>query len=204
MKKNKMFILGLLTLFVAVLSLSLVSGTYAKYTSTTTGSDTAKVAKWSWEVNSTDLPNATNLITFDLFNTIKDTADGSDESDVKSGLIAPGTKGSFVLDIKNLSEVNGTIKVIVKVYHESHVQYMPIELRIEGVDGTTNTTATESEKSVIFESNLTTLAMESGNKQVTVNWQWQFESGHDDLDTQLGVAEPNFTAECTLIFTQVD
>ena len=41
MKKNKIFTLGLVITFVFVVSLTLVSGTFAKYTSTVTGNDSA-------------------------------------------------------------------------------------------------------------------------------------------------------------------
>ena len=46
MKRNKLFILGICTVMVALVSLSLVSGTWAKYTSTVSGSSAARVAKW--------------------------------------------------------------------------------------------------------------------------------------------------------------
>ena len=49
MKKNKIFTLGLAIAFVFVLSLTLVSGTFAKYTSTVTGKDSAAVAKWAFK-----------------------------------------------------------------------------------------------------------------------------------------------------------
>lgn len=185
MKKNKMLFLGLITVFVAVLSLSLVSGTYAKYTSTATGSDTATVAQWAWVVEGANVP-ATNTFTFDLFNTIKDT-DGSAETDVVAGKVAPGTTGSFELDVTNNSEVTGKLSVVLVISHDCTdplvVSYQPIQYTIS-------------------DSELSFAAGES--KTITFNWAWAFESGNDELDTKLGQLAPTFTATVTLTFVQVD
>ena len=82
MEKNKTMKMILITLLIAMIALVLVSGTYAKYTSSASGSDTARVAKWSFIVGGADTVTE-NTFTFDLFKTIKDT-DGEDEVDVIS------------------------------------------------------------------------------------------------------------------------
>ena len=55
--------LGAILLMVCV-----ISGTMAKYKSTAIGSATVTVAKWSVEVNGTDIAK-NNAVTFDLFKT---------------------------------------------------------------------------------------------------------------------------------------
>lgn len=188
MKKNKMLFLGLITVFVAVLSLSLVSGTYAKYTSTVTGTDNAQVAKWAWVVEEANVP-ATNTFTFDLFNTIKDTG-GVDETHVVAGKVAPGTTGSFELNVTNNSEVAGKLSIVLAISHNgsdssdpSVATYQPIQYTIS--DSEPAFAAGES-------------------KAITFNWAWAFESAHDELDTKLGQLAPTFTATVTLTFVQVD
>lgn len=100
MKKNRLFMLGLVTVFVAVLSLTLVSSTFARYTSTITGGDTAKVAKWDVKVNGSSTNIASNL-----WDTIVDTTDGNPDDHVTADRVAPGTKGSYQLTLTNDSEV---------------------------------------------------------------------------------------------------
>ncbi len=80
MKKNRLFVLGLVTVFVALVSLTFVSSTWAKYTTTVSGTDQARVAYWGFE--------ETDTLEWDLFDAVY-------EDDVKSedgdNLIAPGT-----------------------------------------------------------------------------------------------------------------
>ena len=83
MKKNRMMRLAAFLLVCVLLTTSVISGTYAKYVSTTTDSDSARVAKWGF---------GTASIAFeDLFAaSYENVAAGSDEL----AIIAPGTAGS--------------------------------------------------------------------------------------------------------------
>lgn len=105
MKRNKLFLLGLFVVFAAVLSLSLVSSTFARYTSTNNGSDTARVAKWGVEIT---------VGSFDAFAAEyeKDDASATAISDVSvaaadsKNVLAPGTTKDLVgLDIAGEPEV---------------------------------------------------------------------------------------------------
>ena len=66
MKKNRMMRIAAFLLVAALLSICVVSGTYAKYTSTISGSDSARVAKWDIKVGGTTA-NSQATFTFDLF-----------------------------------------------------------------------------------------------------------------------------------------
>lgn len=209
MKKNKMLFLGLITVFVAVLSLSLVSGTYAKYTSTATGSDTATVAKWAWKVNTNDVPNAENKVTFNLFETILDTDTGSADDDVKAELIAPGTKGSFVLTITNNSEVSGEVTIAIEISHNGSTKYMPLKLTVTGTDAAVTPAVDHDLKKVTANGNAEfALSPSPVTKTVTVSWEWPFSTdvATDVKDTALATEGtlPTFTANVTLTFEQVD
>ena len=87
MKKNRLFVLGLVTVFVALVSLTFVSSTWAKYTTTATGSDQARVAYWGFEQNTLTLDN--------LFEDVYDHV----EDDV-TDIIAPGTSSSQTITFK--------------------------------------------------------------------------------------------------------
>lgn len=110
-------------LAVSLLTTCVISGTMAKYTSTASGSDTARAAKWSILVNDTEIATATpQTLNFDLFGTVGDanpeTVDeinnDADVMDPEAGgttIIAPGTGGYFELEITNKSEVTADISI---------------------------------------------------------------------------------------------
>lgn len=204
MKKNKVLLLGIITVFVAIFSLTLVSGTWAKYTSTVSGTDTAQVAKWAWKVNDQNVVAgaAQEALVFDLFNTIKDT-DGAAETDVKENLIAPGTSGSFAVKIENASEVTGKYAIEFTVKQTSatgaeETVTIPLEY---SVDGGANWSPTLN---AISASDATKLAV-GRNATVTIKWRWNFEGeDNDGTDTNLGLKAPSIIVTATLTFTQVD
>lgn len=83
MKKNRMMRLAAFLLVCVLLTTSVISGTYAKYVSTTTDSDSARVAKWGFGTASIAFEN--------LFAaSYENVAAGSDDM----AIIAPGTAGS--------------------------------------------------------------------------------------------------------------
>ena len=189
MRKNRLFILGIFTVMVALVSLSLVSGTWAKYTSTVSGTDTAKVAKWAWTYNGTALTASPSALTFNLLETRYDNDHASNEEDVKAGLIAPGTSGSFTLEFVNNSEVTANYAVSF-VVNENGV---PLEWSTDGSTWSTDLANIAATK----------LTMEGGNKTETIHWRWAFD-GDDAVDTGLGFTTPEISVTVNVTFTQVD
>ena len=83
MKKNKMMRLASILLVCVLLSTSMISGTFAKYTTSIDSSDTARVAYWGFQsTNSMDLSG--------LFAASYDNVKAENLKDV----MAPGTQGS--------------------------------------------------------------------------------------------------------------
>ncbi len=157
MKNKKMSILAVLVMLVVVTAYS-VSGTYARYTSTFTGSaSTATVAKWAIELND----STEQTFNFDLFKTIKD-SNGSEETDVAAGLIAPGTKGEFTIKLANKSEVNAEYTIDFAQTGTT----LPLEFKVNGVAGLTNITATPINM--------------NGEATILVEWEWPFNATGDD------------------------
>ena len=185
MKKNRMMRLASILLVCVLLSTSVISGTFAKYTSSATTNDSAKVAKWSVLVNDEDVAGTTEKsITIDLFNTVLDTKTGEKETDIEANdgtLIAPGTKGSFVIELTNSSEVNATYDLVFTVENEDEI---PIEF----------TGLADADDAAIGMGE---------TKSVTVEWVWAFE-GDDVLDTTLGMEEAVIEVTADIVFTQVD
>ena len=94
MKDNKLVKVFLIALLIVMVGLILVSGTYAKYTTTFTGSDTATVAKFKVSSNTT-------AETFDLFKTAKEVDGTTADAEVVNGKVAPGTGGKFDIQLTN-------------------------------------------------------------------------------------------------------
>ena len=87
MKKNKMMRTASALLVATLLSTSVIAGTFAKYTTSAEGSDTARVAKWGFD-------RATTISLDNLFSkTYTDTTNGQTVS-ASTDVIAPGTSGS--------------------------------------------------------------------------------------------------------------
>jgi len=201
---NKLVKFTSFVLLVTIVAVSLVSGTFAKYTSTATASATATVAKWSLKVNDTEIAVTGDheTIEFDLFETILDTNTGDDdeattgEADVKETLIAPGTQGSFALKVDNLSEVNAVYSI---AFAQTGMDGVPLQYSVDGADW----------KNAIADINVTDaeLAMENGTETITVYWQWPFE-GNDTatgIAAQTGtVANKEVKVTATITATQVD
>ena len=199
MKKNTMLRTASILLVAVLLTTCAISGTFAKYTSTAAGSDAARVAKWDIDVEGTGIES--KVFTFDLFNTVIDTDTDAAETDVKVGtnetIIAPGTKGSFEINLTNASEVNATYDI---AYTISNTAGIPLQFSLDE-----NTWETD-----IAELNVTgqAIAMTSGTAAVTVYWMWAYTDDTtqgDEFDTSLGLnGEYTVTVTATVTATQVD
>ena len=86
LKTNKAMRLGSVMLVLALLTTCAISGTFAKYTTESSGSDTARVAKWGIGTSSISLDN--------LFSATYQNVQSSTSKDV----IAPGTSGEATFE----------------------------------------------------------------------------------------------------------
>ena len=203
----------------------LISGTMAKYTSTASGSDTARVAKWSIKVNEQEIAtNTSQGITFDLFETIGDDWDGlGDGAIVVNGVdgeknIAPGRGGVFEVNVENESEVTAHIDVDL---NESKTNNIPI---VYSLDGTNYYTLDQLNNFGVVDGGLKDgVELKAGESQAfDIYWAWAFDDdavydlglgsnpSSDNHDTDLGIlaqtdgSEPKITIEANVIATQVD
>ena len=203
MKTNTMMRVASVLLVAVLLSTCAIAGTYAKYVSTTTGTDSARVATWDFKVNGTKANS--NTFTFDLFKTILDT-DGSSEGDINPAdgtIIAPGTKGSFDIILKNDSEV--TAKYAID-YTVTNTNDIPVEFSVDGEHW-------DADLADVTAGDATKLAAKTGTTTITVQWRWAFERGDTDdakntnntADTTLGLAgEAVLSVQAVITVEQVD
>lgn len=87
MKKNKIMRFASALLVLAMLTTCVISGTFAKYTTSTEGTDKARVAYWGF-----DQPAATTIDLFD--GTYNNVVAASGDVDGFSNVVAPGTSKS--------------------------------------------------------------------------------------------------------------
>ena len=174
-KKNHTMRIAAGVMTAALLSTCAISSTFAKYTSESTGTATARVAKWDILFGEGET-TMSETFTFDLFSTLYDPTANSPETDVKTGddvtRIAPGTQGSFAVKITNNSEVTATYEIDYTVTNSASI---PVQF---SVDNGTSWTDDLTDVAAV------TLAMGS-SETITVQWKWEF-SGNDSTDTGLG------------------
>lgn len=195
MKKNRIFILGIVTMFVAILSLTLVSGTLARYTSSGKGYDEIQVAKWDVKIQGTKITSVDpQAQEFDLFDTVNYDEGGDD---VVNGKIAPGTDGMFSFTVNNSSEVNAKYNVVF----DANTYGVPLEWSTSGEDDTWKTDLSQlniSDKELDM----------NATDNVVIYWRWVFEvdAAGNVTDTGLGSVDtpvkPRVTI--TVTFNQVD
>lgn len=185
---NKLLQFTNIVLLITIFAIILVAGTYAKYTSSASGTDATVVAKWSFKVNGEEIAveGDAKTVNFGLFDTIND-SNGDEETDVKEGLIAPGTQGAFEFELKNTSEVTTKYDIKLNVDNIN----IPLEFSFDG----------ETWKSDTDDLVATDIMAIGATKNVVVSWRWAF--GEDVVtDATLGAQTVNIDASITA--TQVD
>lgn len=219
MKKNKLFIIGLVTVFVALLSLTLVSSTFAKYVTTGTGSASARVAKWGFKEVTMNLEN-------ELFKNVylTGTSETGTSENVKSGakVIAPGTEGSasfgftydktgtvaapevaYTLTVSTegsdiADEIKNNTNIKWKLDNGEFGTWDKLLAAIKALSGDTNGTKSYAA------GELPTLNTD-GKFMHTVKWIWEF-GGNDAADTSMGNAADlaSVKLKITVTATQID
>lgn len=216
MKKNRMLRVAAVLLVAVMLTTSVISGTFAKYTTSATSEDSARVANWGFErTNSMDL---TNLFLGSYQNVVSNNGDD---------VIAPGTEGSttfaFAYDGANGTtgpEVAYTFEVKVEascddaILANGNIQW---QLDTNGygtwdemIADITALSGSETGKQQ-YAPNTLPAAFTDADEIHTISWKWIFDEAAgganlDDLDTAMG--NDNDLADCsikiTITATQVD
>lgn len=227
MKKNKLFLIGLVTVFVALLSLTLVSSTFARYVTTGEGTATARVAKWGVTIEGAgDDAFANEYETDDA--TVKTTiAKSVVSSNTAEKVVAPGTNGTFAaITVKGTPEVAVNVKQEVEVTLEGWTVkntdgddefYCPIvftvkkgttvvKIKQDATNDTLDKLTTAIKNAIKVSDNFApNTKLDENFASVTVSWEWAFDT-NDAKDTQLGNlgAAPTISIKITTTVTQID
>lgn len=119
MKKNKMMRLASMLLVVTLLSTCIISGTFAKYVTADSASDTARVAKWGMTVSAGGSLFAEYYYPFsteETSNQISAITRCSADSSNSENIVAPGTKNDVgvTLSVKGTPEVASVTTVEIE------------------------------------------------------------------------------------------
>ena len=216
MKKNRMMRAASALLVAVLMTTCTISGTFAKYTTSASGTDTARVAKWGVEVTATSADTfAKTYATDDL--DVKGTIANSVVSDVD--VVAPGTKNdnAAIFTISGTPEVATEVDVKFEdtfkdVYLKAGTytdytkkdangnystftltqDYYPIMWTLEMDDNGTVSKFENKSLSTIkayIEANAANWKYAPNENLAAtfkLSWAWTFEQGKDEADTLLG------------------
>lgn len=203
MKKNKVLRIASVLFVAVILTTCAISGTFAKYVSSDTRSDTARVAKWGVTVTGTGETFAKKYETDDRSTFLETYSVESTEK-----VVAPGTTGNMAaFTITGTPEVavrvtfSGTLKLGDKWVDSNGAYYCPIEITIGTTGNTTTYKGLEYGSADDFEAAVNAkIATYSNDYAVgtdlsgihadapVISWAWPFykDEAHDVKDTYLG------------------
>lgn len=175
----------LIMLLIVILAIIALSGTYAKYTTSTTGTGKAAIA--DWDIKFSDGTNNITTTSFDI-----DLANTMTSKDSTNAFIQPGSKGSFTITVTNDSDVPATVSASVTDSSSTIFNQKQFTLTTGGTDAAT-VAAGES-------------------KEITVSWEWTYNKSTDadTDDTTIGTSDKadgttkNTICTIQLTATQVD
>lgn len=173
MEKKKIKSLVAMALLMAVgISCSFVAGTYAKYTSKIEGNKgTAMIAKWAF-----DEDNESTDLTINFAQTY-------DPNTLVANRIAPGTEGSFEIELSN---ENSEVMVEYTIGF-SGVDGIPTNLKFY-TDSSHVNKITDFSNTADMEDLTGTIAI-GGTEEIKIYWVWEYETTNGDAaDTANGKA----------------
>ena len=201
MKKNIAMRIAAFLFILTMISTCAFATTFAKYTTSGSASDEARVAKWGVEVTAA---NAEALFASEYDGTVK----SSDNADV----VAPGTSGSLA-DFT----VSGAPEVAVNVTYSAVLtltgwtvdgnDYCPIVITVNGTEckGATMEALKTAVETAVAAKSASFNAGASIADELEVSWSWAYE-GDNVKDTALGnlATAPTIKLDVTCTVVQKD
>jgi hypothetical protein len=134
-KTSKTLRAAMLLLLTCMILTAMFGGTFAKYTSTYSGQDTALVARWSFTAEGGEITMGaenTELNLFDhLYNTYINQTYGTDVgSDHAQYIIAPGVEDEFTVKMDYIADVDADVVIEIETLEDS--ANVPMEYSVNG------------------------------------------------------------------------
>ena len=119
MKRNKMMRLASVLLIAVLLTTSIISGTFAKYVTEDSATDSARVAKFGVVVNAEGNLFGKTYVSAAEGNTSKDSGTITVESSSDTEkVVAPGTEGGMTFSISGTPEVMTAVTIKAEYVNE--------------------------------------------------------------------------------------
>lgn len=209
MKKNKMMRLASFLLIAVILTTCAISGTFAKYVTSDSGTDTARVAKWGVEIEASGTLFSTTYkdspVDYNV-NENDDTITVQALTSANAKVVAPGTKNdngiTFTLtgtpEVDTEIEIEVTSKDITYKENESDTPYNPVVFKLTNGAGDELESGTLADIGRYFESLSGTYHTNKNLANISTNtdgtykltWSWDFDGNgagtNDAKDTALG------------------
>lgn len=215
--KNKMFKSASVLLVAVLMSTCVTSSTFAKYTTSASGSDSARVAKWGVSI----------VANGDMFSDTyaplnSDAFEWSVDASNNDNVIAPGTSGNLVA-----MTISGKPEVAVKVEYDVDLVlngwsttngevYCPLVIKVGDTSYTRGANQSMEKFEQIVENAIREYSSEyAPNTDLStvanmpaVSWEWPFE-GNNAFDTELGNkasagSAPTISLSLTTTVSQID
>lgn len=172
----------ILMLIVTMLALIAISGTYAKYTTTTSGTGTAIIGKWDVNLANAEAAPLEQDFTIDLAETMTNS---------EATFIQPGSTGSFTITVNNAGDVPAKVSASLSDTYTEMFTKGQFTMNITAPAGVADGVTIEP----------------SASEDVTITWTWAYDGSADEEDTTIGSSSSQ-TAETicgiTLTATQVN
>jgi len=216
MKKNRMMRLASLLLVLVLMTSSVVGGTFAKYTTSATVTDTARVAYWGFgraaattfdlfdgvyvhETNGTTVNSNVNVV---APGTAKESTFGFAYIDSEEGATAPEVAYTFVVDADitgNYTALDNNENFVWTLDGEEYATVALLLKAIEDLDGNKNQNR--------YEAGTLPTGFGVGSEH-TIGWKWEFSTSDaaDEIDTAMGNATDlaDVSITITITATQID
>lgn len=189
MKRNFIIKSAATVLVVTIAVACVVSRTFARYSTVNSGTASVNVAKWSFNVNSTDIAKSKSFNFKPFDSVVPEDKTVADSHLSSNNLIAPGTGGTFTINLKNTSSVSAKCDVSFAVNNASGI---PVEFSIDGNNYAAAPTTYNSG----------TMAKNS-SKEVTLYWRWSAD-GNSTKDSTLQSSQASLSVTATAKAYQAD
>lgn len=227
MKKNNALRVAAGLMVAVLVSTCFVAGTFAKYTTNGSKTDSARVAKFGVTVSATDGSLFNSTYTKDDSTYTLENEGNSVVSQASANVVAPGTKGSLTA-----LKISGTPEVAVRVTNSAEVTlgdkwtasseyYCPLVVQIASTKlyGNDYTSADLFAKAIQdevakakYDYKAGAILSDSTSACPAISWNWAFEPADNDTkqtdakDAELGnlATAPTISIKVTTTVTQID
>lgn len=201
-KRSNLARLGVLVLALTLITTCLVGGTLARYVTEVDGSAKAVVAKWKFDAKNSDKSISTENFVIDLGDTTNRTTYPT--TDVKEGVIAPGTTGKFDVVLDGTGSEVG-IDYTVKLAAKAGSDALPDDMVFSFAPITPENAGKKLAELADETGTIDYTATQNGMvKTITVYWSWAFDANDTKDNNDNSFQGKTFQMDITVTAKQTE